>query len=179
MALFFNYFRKKHSNHQEDTRLEKICAFHSITSILAQIQQGPPFEDKELANGNPASPAELSRLKLSNAFAHLAISSTEVVAATLYSPAELTVMAWIQDQGSDNDKPGAAQDTQKESELKSKFQSLFSWLFAFNTPHDAGRSDSKYQAPKIVQATPPADYPKDDSAEALIQYLDDLPTKKG
>lgn len=181
MALFLNYFRKKYPNHQEDPRLEKIRAFHSIVSILAQIQQGPPFGDHDLANGKPPSPAEWSRLKLSNAFAHLAVSSTEVAAATLYTPKELTVMAWIQDQDSGDDKPGAAQDTQKESELNSKLQSFLakiSWLFAFNTRNDAMRPGSKYQGPSIVKATPPADYPKSDSKEALIQYLEDFPTKK-
>lgn len=182
MALFLDYFRKKQPNNQEDLRLGKIRAFHSIVSILAQIQQGPPFGDKELANGNPPSPAERSRLKLSNAFAHLAVSSTEVVAATLYSPAELTVLAWIQDQDSGDDKPGAAQDTQKKSEeLKSKFQlflNKFSWLFAFNTPNDAMRQGSNYQGPSIVKATPPTDYPESDSKEALLQYLKDFPTKK-
>jgi len=180
MALFLNYFRKKHHNHQEDPRLEKIRAFHSIVSILAQIQQGPPFGDNELANGNPPSPAERSRLKLSNAFAHLAVSSTEVVAATVYTPEELTVMTWILDQDAGDDEPGA-QDTQTKSELKSKFQLFldrFGWLFTFNTPNDAMRPASKYQGPSIVKATPPADYPEGDSKETLLQYLDDFPTKK-
>jgi len=95
MVLFLNYFRKKHLNHQKNPRLEKICAFHSIVLILAQIQQGPPFGDKELVNGNPPTPGEWTQLKLLNAFAHLVVSSTEVVAATVYTLEELTIMVWI------------------------------------------------------------------------------------
>lgn len=161
--------------------MQKIHAFHSIVSILSQIQQGPPFGDKELANGSPPTPGERTRLKLSNAFAHLAVSSTEVVAATVYTPEELIIMAWIQDQDSGDDKPETAQDTKKKSESKSTIQFFLekcSWLLAFNTPHNAMLPNSTYQGPSIVKAMPPADYPESDSKEALLQYLDDLPNKK-
>jgi len=112
---------------------------------------------------------------LSNAFAHLAVANTDVVAATLYTPEELTIMAWIQDQNSgDQDKPEAAQDTQKEPESKPN------WLFNCNTTndHDAMRPGSNYQGPCIIKATPPAGYPnRSDSKENLLQYLDDFPKK--
>ena len=92
---------------QEHTTIkDKIRAFNSIVSILAQIQQGPPFQDNEMPNKNPPNRGERLQMRLSNAFAHLAVANTDVVAATLYTPHELTVMAWIQDQNSgDQDKP--------------------------------------------------------------------------
>jgi hypothetical protein len=164
---------------QEHTIQDKIRAFNSIVSILAQIQQGPPFQDNEMPNKNPPNRGERLQLKLSNAFAHLAVANTDVVAATLYTPQELTVMAWIQDQNSgDQDKPEAAQDTQKEPESKPKLTSLWDevcWLFACNTTNKAMRAGSDYQGPSIVKATPPKGYPKgSDSKEDLLQYLDDF-----
>jgi hypothetical protein len=102
-------------------------------SILAQIQQGPPFQDNEMPNKNPPNRDERLQLKLSIAFAHLAVADTDVVAVTLYTPEKLTVVAWIQDQNSgDQDKPEPAQDTQKEPELM---------------------PGSNYQGPSIVKPT--------------------------
>jgi hypothetical protein len=156
----------------EHIKKEKIRAFNSIVSILAQIQQGPPFRDNEMPIKNPPNRREQLQLGLSNAFAHLAVADTDVVVATLYTPGELTVMAWIQDQNSSD------QDTQKEPELMPKAMSLWDRLFACNTANDAMSPGSNYQGPYIVKATPPTDYPKrSDSKEALLQYLDDFPKK--
>ena len=112
----------------------------------------------------------------------LAVANTDVVAATLYTPHELTVMVWIQDQNSgDQDKPEAAQDTQTEPESKPKLTVLWDkvcWLFACNTTNNAMRPGSNYQGPCIVKATPPAGYPnRSDSKENLLQYLNDCPKK--
>jgi hypothetical protein len=53
-------------NTTNDTTREKIRAFNSIISILAQIQQpGPLFQENEMLNKNPPNRAELSQLKLS------------------------------------------------------------------------------------------------------------------
>ena len=183
MAPFRNLFKKPADQPvQEPSTKEKIRAFNSIVSILAQIQQVPPFRDDDMPNKNPPNRNEQLQLKLSNAFAHLVVANTDVVAATLYTPAELTVMAWIQDQNSgDQDEPAAAQDTQKEPESKSKSILLWDkicWLFACNTANDAMRPGSDYQGPCIVKATPPMDYPKrGNSEENLLQYLNDFPKK--
>ncbi|KIK01629.1 hypothetical protein K443DRAFT_122323 [Laccaria amethystina LaAM-08-1] len=98
----------------QDKIQDKIRAFNSIVSILAQIQQGEPFKDDEIPSANPPNRSEQLQLKLSNAFAHLAVAdNSEVVAATLYTPEELAVMTWVQDQDSnDQDKPEAAHVTQ-------------------------------------------------------------------
>lgn len=178
-SLVKKYFKKSANQpvqeHTTSTK-EKIRAFNSIVSILAQIQQGPPFQDNEMPNKNPPDRGERLQLKLSNAFAHLAVADVDVVAATLYTPTKLTVMAWIQDQNSDDqDKPEPAQNTQKEPESISLWDKIC-WLFACNTANDAMRPGSNYQGPSIVKATPPMDYPKrSDSKEALLQYLNDFP----
>jgi hypothetical protein len=183
MNFFTKPADKPVQEHNSITK-EKIRAFNSIVSILAQIQQGPPFQDNEMRNKNPPNHGERLRLKLSNAFAHLAVADNDVVAATLYTPYELTVMAWFQDHtqnSGDQDDPEAAsaQDTGAQKEPKStSLWGKISWLFACNTPNDAMRPGNNYQAPRIVEATPPTDYPKSsDSKEALLQYLDDFPKK--
>lgn len=160
---------------------DKICAFNSIVSILAQIQQGPPFRDDEMANGKRPNQEEQIRLKLSNAFALLAVSNNDVVAATLYTPEKLSVMTWIQDQISD-DQDKDAQDTQREPESKPKSISLWDkmcWLFTYNTRHNAMQGGSNYQGPRIVKATQPTNYPTggNSSEENLIQYLDNFPKR--
>ena len=163
---------------QEHTVLikEKIRAFNSIVSILAQIQQGPPFKDNEMLNKNPPNRGERLQLKLSNAFAHLAVADTEVVAVTLYTPEELSVMAWIQDQNlGDQDKPEASQNTPNSELMPKSLWDKICWLFACNTRNSDMRPGSKYQGPCITKATPPMDYLKrGDSKEALLQYLDDF-----
>jgi len=95
MPLFkLNSFKKNNSNQEpaeaiqenttaDDTKREKIHAFNSIISILVQIQPlGPLFQDNEMLNKNPPNLAEHTQLRLSNAFALLAIASTDVVAWT-------------------------------------------------------------------------------------------------
>jgi hypothetical protein len=157
---------------------DKIRAFNSIVSILAQIQQGPPFRDNEMSQKNPPNPVERVQLKLSNAFAHLAVANTDVVAATLYTPQALSVMTWLQDQSSDDedqDKPEAAQDThQKPRWLWDKI----CWLFATNTKNTDMRPGSSYPGPRIVKATPPMGYPEgSDTRVNLLEYLDEFPKK--
>ena len=133
---------------QEDipTPQDKIRAFNSIVSILAQIQQGEPFKDDEIPIAYPPDRSERLQLKLSNAFAHLAVADTEVVAATLYTPEELAVMTWMQDQDSN--------DT-KICDLK---------------------PGSSYEGPCIVRATPPLGYPTaSDSKTNMLEYLNEFP----
>lgn len=161
---------------QEEVTKKKIRAFNSIVSILAQIQQEPPFQDNGPLYQTLPDRGEKLQLRLSNAFAHLAVSNTSVVAATLYTPQKFSLMAWIQDLNSGD------QDTQKGPESKKpKSISLWDricWVLAYNTTNDAMRPGSNYQGPCIVKATPPTNYPKrSDPKEALIQYLDDYPKK--
>ena len=183
MHSFKKYFKKRSTTDQpvaEHTTKDRIRAFSSIVSILAQIQQGPPFQDYELTNKNPPNRDEQLHLKLSNAFALLAVTDTSVAATTLYNPAELSVMAWIQEEYP-GDQNKAAQNTQKEPD--SRPISTLLWdkiclLFAFNTRNDAMRPGSNYKGPCIVKATPPTNYPKTQSdPAALLQYLDDFPKK--
>jgi hypothetical protein len=200
----FNLFKKNDPNQEpaeenttDDTTKEKIRAFNSIISILAQIQQpGPLFQDNEMVNKNPPNQSELSQLKLSNAFALLAVSSTDVVAAAMYTPYELHVMAWMQDQdvqgSQDNPEAAQAQKTSNAAaetsnaaaetssvaaDLK-KVWDRFAWLFATNTPHKAMNATSDYQGPCIVKATPPETYANgSDSKEALLKYLNEFSEK--
>lgn len=179
MDAFKNFFKKNTDQPDEPPTEDKIRAFHSIVSILAQIQQGPPFRDDEMAPKTPPNPEEVMRLRLSNAFAHLAVTDCEVVAATLYTPEKLTVMTWIQDQIQDQD----AQDTQPEPEPKSKTPSLWDricCLFTCNTKKDAMRAGSDYKGPCIVKATQPKNYPMggNSSKENLLQYLDNFPERR-
>lgn len=195
----FNLFKKNNDPNQEpaeetttdDTTKEKIRAFNSIISILAQIQQpGPLFQDNEMVNKNPPNQDELSQLKLSNAFALLAVSSTDVVAAAMHTPEELHVMAWMQDQDvqglQDNPEAEAAQAAETSNaaadlnlgSISSKVWDRFAWLFATNTPHKAMNATSDYQGPCIVKATPPEAYANgSDSKEALLKYLNEFSEK--
>jgi len=154
------------------TPQDKIRAFNSIVSILAQIQQGEPFKDNEIPIAKPQNRNEQLQLKLSNAFAHLAVADTEVVAATLYTPEELAVMTWMQDQDSnDQDKPKATQDTQKAS-----FWEKICWLFATNTKIRDLKPGSSYEGPHIVGAMPPLGYPTaSDSKTNMLEYLNEFP----
>ena len=146
----------------QPTVQDKIRAFNSIVSILAQIQQGEPFKDDEIPSANPPDRSEQLQLKLSNAFTHLAVLDNDVVAATLYTPEELAVVTWMQDQDPDDqDKPKAAQDTQKAS-------------FWQNTKIRDIRPGSSYNSsgPRIVKATKPPDYPTaDDPKTNMLEYL--------
>lgn len=155
------------------TPQDKIRAFNSIVSILAQIQQGEPFKYDEIPSANPPDQSEQLQLKLSNAFAHLAVADTsEVVAATLYTPEELAVVTWMQDEDpNDWDKPEAAQDTQKAS-----LWEKICWLFATNTKTRDLKPGSSYEGPRIVRAAPPPDYPTaGDSKANMLEYLGGFP----
>ncbi|KIM45295.1 hypothetical protein M413DRAFT_441974, partial [Hebeloma cylindrosporum] len=60
---------------QEDTLTQynvrdKIRAFNSIVSILAQIRQGELFKDDEIRSSFPPRREEKLKLRLSNAFAY-------------------------------------------------------------------------------------------------------------
>ena len=157
----------------QDKIQDKIRAFNSILSILAQIQQGEPFKDDEIPSANPPDRSEQLQLKLSNAFAHLAVAdSSEVVAATLYTLEELAIMTWVQDQDpNDQDKPEAAHDTQKAS-----FWEKICWLFATNTKIRDLKPGSNYEGLRIVTATPPPGYPTArDSKANMLEYLSGFP----
>ena len=184
MSSIKKFFRKTPNKpvQEHTTTKDKIHAFNSIVLILAQIQQGPPFQDNEMPNKNPPNQGEQLQMRLLNTFAHLAVANTDVVGATLYTLHELTIMAWIQDQNSsDQDKPEAAQDTHTEPKSKPKLTVLWDkvcWLFACNMTNDAMRPGSNYQGPCIIQVMPPAGYPnRSDSKENLLQYLNDFPKK--
>lgn len=146
----------------EPTTEEKIRAFNSIVSILAQIQEDPPFKDDELVNMHPPDEEEQIRLKFSNALTHLAVANNDVVAATWHSVNQLT-MTRLSDLSSDDQDTG--------------IREKICWLFACNTPNDAIRPGSKYQGPRIVKATQPTGYPtgSGSSKENLLRYLRDLP----
>jgi hypothetical protein len=177
--MFFRKLFKQGPNVQsvqEDipapTPQDKIRAFNSIVSILAQIQQGEPFKDDEIPSPNPPDGSERLQLKLSNAFANLAVADVEIVAATLYTPEELSILTWMQDQEvNDWDKPEAAQDTQEPS-----FWKKICWLFATNTNISDLKPGSSYEGPRIVRATPPPGYPTaSDSRTNMLEYLEEFP----
>jgi hypothetical protein len=156
------------------TRLDKIHAFHSILAILAQIQQEDPLKPEDVMAAAPPSASERKQLKLSNAFAHLAVTDHEVVAATLYAPEGLAVMTWMQDEEPDgHDKPEAAQGTPK-----AKFWDKMLWVFTTNTRSPDHQPDSAYrqEAPRVVEATPPPSYPTaGDPKTNLYKYLHEFP----
>jgi hypothetical protein len=154
----------------------KIRAFNSITKILADTQQGPPFQDLIIPDKTPPSKSEKVHLRLSNAFALLAVVNTDVVAATWYIPGTLSVMAWQQDQNSDDladdqDKPSQDSGSPKPNWVWHKI----CWLFATNTKNADLRPGSGYPGPCVVKPMPPADYPAgSDPKVNLLPYLDEF-----
>ena len=158
------------------TWFDKICAFHSILAMLAQIQQEDPFKTEDVTVTWLPSASKRKQLKLSNAFAHLAVTNNEVVAATLYALEGLTIMMWMQDEEPDSwDKPETAQDTPK-----AKFWDKMSWVFTTNTRLNDHHHTSAYRAesPWIVKAMPPPGYPTaGDPKTNLCEYLDEFPKK--
>jgi len=176
MAAAFKKLFKQVADPEPDVQERihyKIRAFNSIVSILAQIQRDPPFQDAETPRKTPPSSSERRQLKLSNAFAHLAVIDTDVVAATLYTPQVLSVMTWNKEQSSD-DEDEPAQDTENPKSLWGRFF----WLFTTNTKNNDMRSRIAYQGPSIAEAMPPEGYPKgSDPRVNLLQYLDEFPKK--
>jgi hypothetical protein len=150
-------------------------------AILAQIQEpGPPFKDHEVPFKTPPSRDERKHLRLSNAFALLAITNTEVVAATLYTPQALSVLAWMQDkdQSQDQDQDQPAQDQPVQDQPSSKFLDRICWLFSTNTKNTDMRSGSTYPGPCIIGADSPEGYPEGGDPRAnMLQYLDEFPKK--
>jgi hypothetical protein len=149
------------------TRSDKIRAFHSILAMLAQLQQDEPIKTGDVLSVRAPTPSERRQLKLSNAFAHLAVTDNEVVAVTLYDPEGLAVMTWMQDDA--QDKPEDAQGA-----LKPTLWDRMFWVFTTNTRHPDHLPDSDYrkECPRIVDATPPPGYPTaGDPKTNLLEYL--------
>ena len=151
-------------------------------AILAQIQElGPPLKDHEVPFKTPPSSDERKHLRLSNSFALLAITNTEVVAATLYILQALSVLAWMQDkdqsQDQDQDQDQPAQDQPAQDQLSSKFWDWerICWLFSTNTKNMDMRSGSTYPGPCIIGADSPEGYPEGGDPRAnMLQYLDEF-----
>ena len=154
--------------------MTKIHAFNSIVSILAQIQEESALQCFKMPYKTPISVLKWLQLRLSNTFTHLAVTNTDVVAATLQA---LSVMTWMQDQSFDdlaNDQDKPAQDTKNPN----LFWEKISWLFATNTKNVDMRHGSSYPGPCIIKAEPPVGYPKgSDPRVNLLQYLDEFPKK--
>jgi len=180
MASLVKIFKKVTDGSEPDVQErihDKIRAFNSIVSILAQILEDPPFQDHKMPFKTPPSLVEKFQLRLSNAFTHLAVTNTDVVAATLYTPEALSVMTWVQDQCSDDladdqDKP--AQDAKKPESLWNRI----SWLLTTNTKNADMRRGSRYSGPCVEKVIPPVGYPEgSDPKVNLLQYLDEFPKK--
>lgn len=154
------------------TRSDKIRAFHSILAMLAQLQQEEPIKGGTVLPPLAPSASERRQLKLSNAFAHLAVTDNQVVAVTFNAPPEpenIAVMTWMPGEA---DKPEAAQEPPKASlwEMMSKM----SWVFTTNTRHPDHFDGSAYrkECPRIVAATPPPGYATTgDPKTNLCEYL--------
>lgn len=181
MIMFFSNLLQQSPKQPEEkppTQQDKIRAFNSIVSILAQIQQGAPFKDNEIPSPKPADSHERLQLKLSNAFAHLAITNTEVAAATLHTPGRLFVLTWMQDQGKDPDYQDKREDAQVPQNPLVLFWEKLCLILATNTNISDLKPDSGYH-PRIVGVVPPPGYPtaSDDSRTNLLDYLDQFPKK--
>jgi len=59
---------------------ENILAFRTITSILAQLPRTKPFEAIDNLKAQKWDPAERQEVKISDAFAHLAVAQHDVAA---------------------------------------------------------------------------------------------------
>jgi hypothetical protein len=158
------------------TRTDKIRALHSILAILAQIQQEDPLKREDVMTPHKPSAEERRQLKLSNAFAHLAVTNHEVVAATAYAQRGFSLMTWMGDEEPDgHDKPEASQ-----GEPKAKFWQKLFWVLATNTRTADHNSNSQYrqECPRVVEATPPPGYPTaGDPKTNLYEYLGEFPKK--
>src|SRR5271156_2419203 len=91
-------------SHRPNDIPRNILAFRTITTILAHIQQERPF--KFSLNNSKISGAQQRELKISNAFANLAITNYDVVAVTtVQSPDELNVIACSHSDSNDESPP--------------------------------------------------------------------------
>jgi len=108
-----------------------ILAFRTITTMLAHIQQERPF--KFSLNNSKISGAQQRELKISNAFANLAVTDYDVVAvATVQSPDELNIVACSSD-SSDESPPSPSPSGPSPSRF---------WKFIFSkNPRDDESND--------------------------------------
>src|SRR5277367_1110328 len=114
-----------------------ILAFHTITTMLARIQQERPF--KISLNNSKISGAQQRELKISNAFAYLAVTNYDVVAvATVQSPDELNVVACSHSDSNDESPPSPSQ---------SGLSRCLNFFFAKNP-----RDDESNDCPVVVDA---------------------------
>ena len=105
--------------------------------MLACIQQERPF--KISLNNSKISGAQQRELKISNAFANLAVTNYDVVAvATVQSPDELNVLACSHSDSNDESPP---------SPSPSGLSRYFNFLFTKNP-----RDDESNNCPVIVDA---------------------------
>src|SRR5277367_2334924 len=130
-----------------------ILAFRTITTMLARIQQERPF--KFSLNNSKISGAQQRELKISNAFANLAVTDYDVVAvATVQSPDELNIVACSSD-SSDESPP---------SPSPSGLSRCLNFFFAKNP-----RNDESDDCPVVVDAKPFAEKAGLDSDEAKLR----------
>ena len=154
------------------TQQTKILAFNSIVSILSQIQQEPPFKDNEISSAKPANSQERLQLRLSNAFAHLAIIDVEVAAATMYTPGRFFILAWMQDQ--DPDDPHKPEAAPQEPSIWERLL----LMIATNTKISDFKAKNNYPGPRIVGVAPPPGYPNaSDPKTSMLEYLDQFPKR--
>ena len=94
---------------------QNILAFRTITTLLAKIQQERPIAYSNASDRRDISPEKKQELKISNAFANLAVTNTDVVALVSKNLGDrLEVIACSNhDQSSDNDQPVNPQSLSK------------------------------------------------------------------
>ena len=136
-----------------------ILAFRTITRMLASIQQERPFQFS--LDNSKISGAQHRELKISNAFANLAVAEHNVIAvATVQSPDELNVVACSHSDSNDESPPSTSPNTQSR---------CWNFFFASN-PRREQRDDALKNCPVVVDAKAPAGL--DDDEAKLWAYVE-------
>jgi hypothetical protein len=136
-----------------------ILAFRAITRMLACIQQEQPF--KFSVNNSKISGAQQRELKISNAFANLAVAEHDVIAvATGQSPDKLNVVACSHSDSNDESPLSTSPNTQSR---------CWNFFFASN-PRREQHDDELKNCPVVVDAKAPAGL--DDDEAKLRAYVE-------
>jgi hypothetical protein len=153
------------TSHNPSSTPTNILAFRTITTMLAKLQP-----TQTLAGPSPSRDALSSQarrdVRISDAFAHLAIANNEVVAlATEYSPDSMTVMACAS-------SPEDPLEKQLKPELggRSYIDSTIRFIFTKNPRRDDPPTDPVVTYPNIISTTQPEDI----GSRTLREYIDIL-----
>lgn len=145
---------------------EKILVFRTITTLLAHLPRTTPIPPADnLQDPEWQNKQTRLELKISDAFAQLAISEHDIVAVS-------TVRGWALSLVASTDKEATAIETQAESEspLRKLVQTLWQLLIMRNDRLRDPATSSGGDYPTLITAKEPLDL----EDRTAYQYLQDL-----